>query len=333
MRVVAADVGGTKTLMALYEGTPGSLGKVSSHRYESRDHAGVAAILADFLGEGVKTVDAAAIAVAGPVIGDTCKATNLPWEIDARRIEKDLGIARAKLLNDFEAVALGIGELQPAQFAVLADRPIDVTAPAAVLGAGTGLGEAIVIGVEDALPRVLPTEGGHSDFAPRDDVEIELLRFLLKRHKRVSYERVLSGRGLEALYEFVTSTGLAETSGATTAVLDAADDRAAIIGEFAISKADAACVLAVEIFASVYGAEAGNLALKTLPRAGVFIAGGIAPKLIDVLRSGTFMKAFLAKGRMQRVLDTIRVSVVLEPIVGLLGARRVAVAMCGAPRS
>jgi glucokinase len=325
MRVVAADVGGTKTLVALYEGEPGAFAEVASRRYQSDAYEGLAPIVADFLGEGVRSVAAAAIGVAGPVIDDTCKTTNLPWQMDARRIEADLGIARVRLLNDFEAVALGLGELSASQLDVLQDRPVDPDSPSAVLGAGTGLGEAIIVPSERPLPRVIATEGGHCDFAPRDEVEIELLRFLLRRHKRVSYERVLSGRGLQALYDFVVESELAPTAGATRALLDAADDRAAVIGECALTRSDEACVRAASMFVSVYGAEAGNLALKTLPRGGLFVAGGIAPKLIEIIRAGEFMRAFLAKGRMGQVLDTIRVSVVLEQRVGLLGARRAAV--------
>jgi glucokinase len=329
MRVVAGDVGGTKTLVALYEGDPGALVEVTSRRYESARHSGLAPILQDFLGEATATVQAACFGVAGPVIDDVCHTTNLPWRLDARALERELGIAKMHLVNDFEAVALGIGELPAAAFAVLQDRPADPRGVAAVLGAGTGLGQAILLPATEAgaLPVVMPTEGGHTDFAPRDETEIALLRFLLERHSRVSYERVVSGPGLAALYQFVVAEGLAPTSDAFAARLAVAGDASAAIGEAALAEENDACVRAVELFVSVYGAEAGNLALKTLPRAGLFVAGGIAPKLIEALRSGEFMRSLRAKGRMETVLDQIPVRVVLEPRVGLLGARRAAAAM------
>lgn len=328
MRVVAADVGGTKTLIALYEGEPGgSFAEVALQRYESARFPGLIPIVRDFLGERASRLDAAAFGVAGPVVGDTCRATNLPWSLDAREVEEELGLPRVRLANDFECIALGIGELPEGAFEVLQDRPAEPSSHAIVLGAGTGLGEAILLPSASGLPRVFATEGGHTDFAPRDETEIALLRFLLKHHERVSIERVLSGPGLEALYDFVVSTGLATPTAEHAARLASTRDRAALIGEAGIAGTDAACVRAVSLFVSIYGAEAGNFALKTLPFGGVYIAGGIAPKLIEAIRRGEFVRSFRAKGRMEAVLDRMRVSVVLDPTVGLIGARRLAVAL------
>ena len=325
MRVVAADVGGTKTLVALYEGAPGALVERARRRYESAAFEGVEPILRDFLGDGLGEIDAAALGVAGPVTEDTCKTTNLPWELDARRIERALGVPRVRLLNDFEAVALGLSELGEGALEVLSDRSIDPSAPAVVLGAGTGLGEAILSPAgAGELPQIHPTEGGHTDFAPRDEDEIALLRFLMARHGRVSIERVLSGRGLEAIYEHLLAEGAPST---LEARLAAAEDRAAVIGEAGAAGTDPACARAVARFVSIYGSEAGNFALKTLPFGGLYVAGGIAPKLIEVIRNGAFMRAFRAKEPMEPVLDRIRVSVVLDPSVGLYGARRVAASL------
>src|SRR5690606_10149063 len=221
-------------------------------------------------------------------------------------------------------------ELDEGALAVLQDRPADPSAPAAVLGAGTGLGEAILLPAQgDALPRVHPTEGGHTDFAPRDDEEIALLRFLMARHGRVSIERVLSGRGLEAIYEHVVAQGTPSTP-ALERRLAEADDRAAVIGEAGAAGTDPACAQAVARFVSIYGSEAGNFALKTLPFGGLYVAGGIAPKLIEVIRGGAFLQAFRAKEPMEAVLDRIRVSIVLDPSVGLSGARRVAASLAKA---
>lgn len=323
MRVIAADVGGTKTLIALYERTRSGFVERRRRRYESGRFAGVVPMVREFLGEGAHGVRTAAFGVAGPVTGDTVRTTNLPWALDAREVEKALGIGRVRLVNDFEAAALGIGELDAGALEVLQDRPSDPGAPMAVLGAGTGLGEAIVF-PNDGLPRVHPTEGGHTDFAPRDEIEIMLLRVLLKEHGRVSYEHVLSGRGLAVLYELVVRERLAETTPELAARYAEAEDKAAVIGEAAVAGSDPACVRAAAHFVSIYGAEAGNLALRTLPFGGLYVAGGIAPKLIDVIRGGEFLRAFNAKPPMEAILDRVRVSIVLDPCVGLLGARRLA---------
>lgn len=317
MGILAADVGGTKTLVALYEGAEPEI-----KRYESADYPGVAPILKDFL-RG-RRVDAAALAVAGPVVDGVCRTTNLPWHLDAREIARDAGIEKVALANDFEAVALGLGELPERSIAVLQDRPIDPRAPAAVLGAGTGLGEAILFPT-DGLPRVLPTEGGHCDLAARDETEIALLRFLLQRFDHVSYERVLSGPGIAAIYEHVLDRGLAPPTVAER--IRASDDPAALIGAEALAGTDDACRLAIDLFVSIYGAEAGNLALKVLPYGGLYVAGGIAPKLLPMMQNGSFIRSFRAKGRMEPILDRIRVSVVLDDRVGLLGARRLAVSL------
>jgi glucokinase len=331
MRILAADVGGTKSLLALYEGEPGALRSVKEARYASGDHAGIASILIDFLGGDGHTIDGAALAVAGPVVGGVCRTTNLPWQLHVTDIARDVGLSKVHLFNDFEAVAMGIGELGTSELAVLQEREADPTGPVAILGAGTGLGEAILIpSASGELPRVLPTEGGHTDFGPRDALEIELLRWLLTRFDRVSYERLLSGSGVELLYEFVVSRGLSLATEAVAARVASAEDGAAVIGEAAMKGTDPACVRALEMFVSILGAEAGNLALKTLPRGGVYVAGGIAPKILRAITSGPFMSSFLAKGRMRPLLEQLRVSVVLNSHVGLLGARRVATTLAQA---
>ena len=326
MRILAGDVGGTKTLLALYEGERGALREVAAERFESAAYHGPAEMIAALRAKHPGAIDAAALGVAGPVeVGsdnDTCKTTNLPWRLDARALGRDAGIARVRLLNDFAAVALGLGELGPDQQYILQDRPALPGRPQAVLGAGTGLGEAILL-PQEGLPRVLPTEGGHADFAPRDEDEIALLRFLLRRHERVSVERVVSGPGLIAIYEHVLAL-----AGAASDLLDAADPAAAI-SEAAISETgtDPSAARALHLFLSLYGAEAGNRALKTLPLGGLYVAGGIAPKILGALVQSDFLPSFLRKGRMRPILEAIRVVIVLEPAVGLLGARRLAASL------
>lgn len=325
MRILVGDVGGTKTLLALYEGPDArSLREVRRARFQNAAHSGLAPVLRAFV-DPSESVDATVIGVAGPIDGDACTATNLPWTIDARELSQRLSVPTTALLNDFEAIALGLGELPDEALVVLQDREIDPGAPQAVIGAGTGLGEAIVVPRDHGLPRVLPTEGGHVDFAPRDDAEIDLLRHARERFGRVSVERLVSGPGLGTIYEHIVASGEAPPSAAVRARIDAGEDAGAVIGELGATGADASASAAVKRFVSLYGVEAGNLALKSLPFGGFYVAGGIAPKLIDVVRDGTFLAAFCGKGRMEPLMDRIHVSVVMDPAVGLLGARRKAV--------
>jgi glucokinase len=320
--IVAGDIGGTSTRLALYEQPEaGELRTVKTERFSSPAYGDLTTIVREFLEDAPGPVDRAGFGVAGPVHDDTAQATNLPWVLDARVLERDLGITRVRLVNDFHAVALGIGELGPDDLAVLQDQPTDPGGPVAILGAGTGLGEAIVVpDPQGGPPRVLASEGGHTDFAPRNETEIDLLRFLLQRHHRVSVERVVSGPGLHALYDFVVHTGRATTADAIKNRLTR-EDPGKVIGEAALAGTDPACTMAVELFLSAYGAEAGNLALKLLPTGGLFIAGGIAPQLLSRLREGPFMPSFRQKGRMTPLLDRTRVSVVLNTRIGLLGAK------------
>jgi len=327
MRILAGDVGGTKTLLALFEERDGAFTELRRERFESKDFAGLSRIVVAMLGDETESVDRAAFGIAGPVVDDRSKTTNLPWHLDARAMEGELGIERIQLLNDFHAVALGTQSLGPGDVEVLQEAPVDLGGPVAILGAGTGLGESIVVPTE-AGPRVLASEGGHTDFGPRDEIEMDLLRFLMVRHGRVSVERVLSGAGLFAVYEFLTETGLAETTPAVRARLAEAEDPAAIVGKTAVAGDDPACVRSVEMFVSLYGAEAGNLALKVLPSGGLFVAGGIAPKLLPFMnRPDLFLESFLAKGRMRPLLERMRVSVITDTHVGLYGARNAAFAL------
>lgn len=323
MRVLAGDVGGTKTLLAIYErDAAGAMREIRRARFVSRDHASLTEVVRAFVTEDGSTLACAAFGVAGPVVDDRCTATNLPWRIDARDLVRDVGIARVRLVNDFHAVALGIGVLDPQDIVVLQDATVVERAPIAIIGAGTGLGEAVLL-PSAAGPTVLATEGGHADFAARDNQEIELFRFLRQRHARVSYERVLSGPGIVALWEFVTSTGLAPALESTRSRM-AVEDAGAVVGSLALSGDDPAATHAIELFVSIYGAEAGNLALKVLPYGGLYVAGGIATKLLAPMRDGAFLRSFLDKGRMRPLLERVRVAVIANPDVGLLGARVVA---------
>jgi glucokinase len=264
---------------------------------------------------------AAAFGVAGPVERGVCKTTNLPWVIDQGVLSEALG-APVGLINDFHAVALGVPALGPADSVVLQQGEVDPNGVVAVVGAGTGLGEALLVPTTLG-PRVVASEGGHVDFAPRNAVEVDLLRFLWKRHRRVSVERVVSGPGLRAVYDFVVETGLVPASPHVTARL-ANEDPGMVIGEHGVHGTDPACSRAVDMFVSLYGSEAGNLALKVLPHGGLYVAGGIAPKLLDKIRYGSFMHAFLDKGRLSSALERVRVAVIVNAKVPLFGAHRLA---------
>lgn len=325
MRVLAGDVGGTKTLLAVYEESEHGFTATHSRRFESGRYDGLASLLREMLADVGATIDRAAFGIAGPVAEDRCQATNLPWHVDARDLERDLGIARVQLLNDFHAVALGLSSLGPSERVVLQEGSVDPAGAVVVLGAGTGLGAAVLVPTASG-PSVLGSEGGHVDFAPRDATEMDLLRFMLARHGRVSVERLLSGSGLAALYDFVVDAGLASTTDATRARLGV-EDPGRVVGEAALADADPACVRALELFVSLYGSEAGNFALRVVPTGGLYVAGGIAPRILPRLVDGRFLESFLRKGRMTRLLETIRVTVVANPRVGLLGARNAAAAL------
>lgn len=326
MQILAGDIGGTKTHLALFvDERPhgGGLRELRGERLPSAAFADLGEAIRAFLREGeARAVTAAAFGIAGPVVGDTCRTTNLPWAIDGAALARDLALPRVRLLNDFHALALGLDLLGPGDLEILQEGDVDPRGPRAVIGAGTGLGEAIVVPTASG-PRVLATEGGHTDFAPRDDLEIGLLRHLIARHGHVSWERVVSGPGLATLLDYLVAAGHTDLAADTRARL-ASEDPGAVIGELALSGTDPACVLAVDRFLALYGAEAGNLALKVLPTGGLFVAGGIAPRLLPRLRAGAFIAALRDKGRMSHLLDRIRVAVVREPRVGLLGAARAA---------
>lgn len=315
--VLAGDIGGTNSRLALFEArAEGPLVPVAERTYPSRDHDGLGPIVTLFRREFPQPIEAASFGVAGPVAAGWSRTTNLPWEIEARALGAGLSIEACFLLNDLEATAWGVTALGAEDTVVLQEGTPDETGNSAIIAAGTGLGEA---GLFRASGRLLPfaTEGGHADFGPRDDLEDDLLRFLRERHGRVSWERVVSGPGLVAIYEFLRDRGEHEESPETAEAMRRGDPGAAIsAGRDALSRE------ALDRFVSLYGAEAGNLALKMLARGGVFVAGGIAPRVLERLRSGIFMNAFLDKGRMRPVLEAMPVRVVTNDRVGLLGAAR-----------
>jgi glucokinase len=321
IRTLAADLGGTKTLLALIDVTDERAHVVTEARYASAEYPSFEAIVAHFVAahrcEGI----AACIGVAGPVINNACRVTNLPWEVSAPSLEA-VTHARVRLVNDFEAAAHGVDVVAPEHRVTLHEGTLVAHAPRAVLGAGTGLGEAIAYATPGGY-QVLPTEGGHCDFAPRNDDEDALARWLRHRHGHVSYERIVSGPGLAATYEHLRERNVCTESAHVRAEM-AHDDMGAVIGRHAVMGDDALCARAFDLFAGVYGAEAGNLALKCLARGGVYLAGGIAAKTLPRLAQSPFLAAMHDKGRMRDLVRSMHVSVITDPALGLLGAAALA---------
>jgi glucokinase len=259
------------------------------------------------------------------VVDGRATTTNLPWVVDERLLASEIPATRARLINDLEATAHGVDALDERELLVLQPGVPRAAGNVAVIAAGTGLGEAIVVD-EGARRTVVATEGGHADFAPRGELEEDLLRHLRKEFGRVSYERVLSGPGLVNVYRFLRDTGVAAES-AQAAVMMRERDPAAVVTELGLRGADRLCEMTLNVFVSVYGAEAGNLALKTLAVRGVVVAGGIAPRIAPVLDAGGFVSAFRDKGRLASLMESIPVRVALNPKTALLGAARVARSM------
>lgn len=326
--ILAADVGGTKVQVARYVVQPGDRWEpMAIETYPSREHASLEAILAKFLAKHPGPVEATGIGVAGPVFERRCQATNLPWMIDAAELERALPLGPVALVNDFKAVALGVLRLRHGDWIELNPEaePADPRGPIAILGAGTGLGEAFLIPA-DGRHHVLSSEGGHVDFAPRTDDEIGLLRFLRKRHGRVSYERVVSGMGIAAIYDYcLEDAGEAKASPTVLDAMAEGADQAEAVSLAAAAGTDPLASRAMTLFAAVYGAEAGNLALKVIATGGVYLAGGIAKKNMALLQSGGFLEAYGTKGRFSPLVKRFPLRLITHPNVGLLGAAAAAI--------
>lgn len=323
--ILVGDVGGTKTRLALCEAASEGGATAREEVFASAGFDSLEEILQRFLGRAPsRPLRAACFAVAGPVIEGCAKITNLPWELDERRLRELLRV-EVRLINDLEAAAHGLPAIGPAEVEVL-QSGVRRRANVALIAAGTGLGEAILIRAGDR-DWVIATEGGHADFAPRSDLEMALLNYLRAAFGHVSYERLLSGPGLHNIYRFLRDTGHVPEAPWVGERLARADDPSAAISEIALAGQDRLCAATLELFVSIYGAEAGNLALKALALGGVFVGGGIAPKILPRLRNGSFVRAFSDKGRMSGLLRSIEVSVILNPRLALIGAARMAEAL------
>lgn len=327
MRVLAADVGGTNARLALVDVTPGQARLVARVQVAVAEQEGLERPVCDFLDAHLRDQPRppACIAIAGTVIARAAKVAgvNMPWTVDAERLERACGLPRVDLINDFHAAARGVELLQPSDLTPLGGGAPLQGQPIAVIGAGTGLGQAFVLPLEDGRRRIVSSEGGHRDFAPRTPLQDRLLAWLRGQHGRVSTERVLSGPGLVATYRFLVEVERLPACAAVDA-LEGAEVGPQITKE-ALAATHPTCALALETFVDVYGAEAGNVALTVLATGGVYLAGGIAPSVLtrpDM--TARFRAAFDDKGRFKDFLDDIPVWVIKNPDLGLLGAAAVA---------
>jgi len=329
MIVLSGDIGGTNTRLALFE--TGLTQPLFEKTYPSFKHTGLETIVETFLGDareaGVTVVPAAGcLAIAGPVENNVCRATNLPWVVDGHALGNQLGIPKVRIVNDFYAAALGCIAVGSEHLVCLGGDARDPQGPVAILGAGTGLGQAFLLwNATEKKYQVIPSEGGHADLAPRSPLESALMQFLSAKYGRVSLERVLSGKGLVDTYAFLASEPAIKALGKPeTATAMACEDPAAVISRFALEGKDPMCELALSLFCGNLGALAGNLALQVLATGGVYVAGGIAPKVMPFLEKGLFRDAFEHKGRLQPMLARMPSYVVTHPQLGLLGAAAIA---------
>jgi glucokinase len=322
--LLGGDIGGTHTRLALFDDGGRRRADLPRRDFSSHEHAGLDEIVGRFVAETGSRPAAACFGVAGPVKDGRCVATNLPWIVDAGELGRQLG-TRTWVINDLEATAWGLGALEAAELAELMPGAPDASGNAAVVAAGTGLGEAGLYW-DGRAHRPFATEGGHVSFAPEDDLEIELLRWLRRRFaEHVSWERVVSGPGLVSLYEFLRDTGRGEEPAWLAEAIRSGDPGEAITSAAAGGRSPLAAA-ALDRFVSLYGREAGNFALKVMATGGVYLGGGIAPRILEKLRDGTFARGFVDKGRMQPLLQSMPVRVVLNDQAGLLGAGRCAAA-------
>jgi glucokinase len=319
MLLLAGDIGATKTELAVFSSQAGRT-PLAAATFPSAAYSGLEALVGEFLAQVRLPVEHAVFGVAGPVLEGRVSATNLPWEMEEVRLQAALGLRSVRLINDLEAMAWAIPHLEAADLYTLNPGRPAPGGTIAVIAPGTGLGEAFLTW-NGTRYRPYPSEGGHADFAPRSPLEADLWHYLHGRFGHVSYERLCSGRGLPNIYAFLKESGRASEPAWLTTRLRAVEDPTPVLIEAALGvRRCEICVTALELFVSILGAEAGNLALKVLARGGVYLGGGIPPRILPALQQENFLEAFRSKGRMEGLLARIPVHVILNPRTGLLGA-------------
>jgi len=319
--LLAGDIGGTKTSLAIYSPEAGARAPLSEATFPSTQYPNLESLVREFLDQVDVPVERATFGVAGPVVGGRATITNLSWVIDEAELQSALNLSTVRLLNDLEAIGYGVPFLEPEDLHTLNEgQPVSGGA-IAVIAPGTGLGEAFLTW-DGTRYRSHATEGGHTDFAPTNDRQVGLLRYLLESFDHVSYERVCSGMGLPNIYAYLKDSGYAEEPAWLAEDLAAADDPTPVIVNAALDSERPCelCVATLDVFVSILGAEAGNLALKVLATGGVYVGGGIPPRILSILERGPFMESFRSKGRFSDLMSRVPVHVILNPKVALLGA-------------
>jgi glucokinase len=328
--ILAGDIGGTNARLALFEPTPGAMRQVAEQVFRSAAFKTLDEIVAQFVQAHPGKIEAACFGIAGPVKAGIAVTPNLPWTVRAADLAAHSS-ANVRLINDLEANAYGIGVLSPSDLHTIAPGEADPAGNRAVVSAGTGLGEAGICRDGDHFV-VFASEGGHGDFAPRNELEIELLLYLLGKFDHVSYERILSGPGLHNVYRFLRDTGRGDEPAWLRDALEAGNPPA-VISEAALSGKSGTCQQALDLFVAIYGAEAGNAALRLKATGGVFLGGGIAPRIAAKLASQGFLDAFRGKGRLRGLLETVPIHIITNDKTALLGAAYCAAVMAGARSS
>lgn len=317
MRVLAGDVGGTHARLAIIEIARDGWTIETERRYDSREFDGLAAVVNRFREDVGADIETASLGVACAIEDHTCHLTNLDWTIDVRSFPEEIGIANTRILNDFQALAHALPLLGPEDRAVLQTGEPRERAPIGVIGAGTGLGEAYVVW-DAGHYRVHASEGGHADLSPRSPIEWRLSEYLRQQYGHASWERAVSGPGIVNIYQFLVAEGAEEQPETVQAMRER--DAAAVISERGLDETDPLCSQTLDVFTDLYGNQAGNLALTIKAEGGLYVGGGIAPKVLDRLRGGPFLDAFRRKGRMAELVARIPVWVILNEDVGLIGA-------------
>jgi glucokinase len=315
--LLAGDVGGTKSNLAIYDAQHG-LTPLIEATFKSASYPSLKAIVAEFLSDSGVHVERAVLGVPGPVVGGEASITNLPWLVSETALQDALGLEQVKILNDLEATAYGLPQLSADDLFTLNDAP-PRSGTMAIIAPGTGLGEAVLV-YHDGRYHAIPSEGGHTDFGPTNLFEIEMLRYFMGKFGHVSYERICSGRGLPLIYEYLKMNRFAPESPEVAEAIDKADDPTPVIVRAAMDHVCELSIATLNVFVSVLGAEAGNLALKVMANGGVYLGGGIPPRILNKLKDGTFMAAFVNKGRFDDVLAAMPVHVILNDKAALLGA-------------
>jgi len=328
--ILAGDVGGTSTRLAFFDVSRGRLQRLTEKTYHSRDYATLDDIVGDFLASQQTKPEAAAIGIAGPVHEGVVRATNLPWLVEVKRLAARIGISKVVIINDLEANGFGIATLGADDFAVLQPGAPDAKGNAVVVSPGTGLGESVLYW-DGRQYWPLPSEGGHASFAPQTDLEDELLKHLRAQFGHVSWERLVSGQGIFNIYKFLRDTGR-ESEPAWLAQQLTAGDPGAVISKSALERRSPLCEKTLDLFAALLASECGNMALKVLATGGVFLGGGIPPKILPKLKEPAFIESFKDKGRFGPLLETFPVRVILNEYTALRGAARRASMLLENPR-